>query len=62
LKIKVIDQDPADDKFIIAALEARADYIVSGDQHLLELGAYKNIKIVSPREFVEILEGKDKNR
>jgi len=57
LDLKIIKQDPTDDKYIIAAIEGKADYIVSGDQHLLELGFYENIKIISPKEFVEILEG-----
>lgn len=56
LDLKVVDKDPDDDKFIIAALEGRAEYIVSGDQHLLQLKKYEGIKIVSPKEFVEILE------
>lgn len=56
LNLKIISDDPTDDKFIIAAVEGRADYIVSGDQHLLQLGAYNEIKIVSPKEFMEILE------
>ncbi len=57
LDLKIIKQDPTDDKYIIAAIEGKADYIVSGDKHLLELGSYENIKIISPKEFVEILEG-----
>ena len=57
-KIKLIEKDPADDVFIIAAVEGQADYIVSGDKHLLELGSYQNIRIVSPGEFVEIIEAK----
>ena len=56
LNLKIISDDPTDDKFIIAAVEGRADYIVSGDQHLLQLGAYNEIKIVSPKEFMEIFE------
>jgi len=60
LDLKVIEKDPTDDKYIIAAVEGQADYIVSGDQHLLELGSYENIKIVSPKEFLEILEAQEK--
>lgn len=56
LDLKVITKDPTDNKYIIAAVEGQADYIVSADQHLLELGYYQNVKIVSPREFVKILE------
>lgn len=59
LDLNVIEKDPTDDKYIIAALEGQADYIVSGDKHLLELASYQNIRIVSPGEFVEILEEYD---
>ncbi|MBI1741600.1 putative toxin-antitoxin system toxin component, PIN family [Candidatus Acetothermia bacterium] len=37
LSIKVIEADPDDDKFLIAAIEAKADYIISGDSHLKSL-------------------------
>jgi len=56
LSLKVIKEDPHDDKFIIAAIERKADYIVSGDKHLLNLKSYQKIKIVSPRKFWEILQ------
>jgi len=59
LDLNVIEKDPTDDKYIIAALEGQADYIVSGDKHLLELASYQNIRIVSPGKFVEILEEYD---
>ena len=55
LKLRVIPEDPPDDKFIIAAVEGKADYIVTGDEHLSKLGSYKGIKIVSPVEFIRIL-------
>ena len=31
----------------------KVDFIVSGDPHLLDLKTYKNIPILTPREFVE---------
>jgi uncharacterized protein len=52
-RIDVIE-DKDDNKFIDAALEANADYIISADQHLLKLGSYKGIKIVRPVEFWNI--------
>ncbi len=55
LRIKAITEDPDDDKFIAAAIEGGADYIVSGDCHLKALSSYREIKIVSPSEFVRIL-------
>ncbi len=52
----VIKNDPKDDKFILAALEGKANYIVSGDHHLLDMKEYKGIKILNPNEFLVILE------
>ncbi|MFH1903317.1 MAG: putative toxin-antitoxin system toxin component, PIN family [Candidatus Omnitrophota bacterium] len=50
----VIKEDPADNKFLSCAWEGKADYIVSGDRHLLQLSHYKMISIITPREFVLI--------
>ena len=55
LKIEAIPEDPEDDKFIIAAVEGDADYIVSGDRHLKALKSYRRIRIVSASEFVQAL-------
>ncbi|MCL4352994.1 putative toxin-antitoxin system toxin component, PIN family [Patescibacteria group bacterium] len=52
----IIERDPNDDKFLYAAFEAHADYIVSGDDDLLDLGEYKGIKIVTPNDFAAILD------
>ncbi|HED04249.1 MAG TPA: putative toxin-antitoxin system toxin component, PIN family [Candidatus Fraserbacteria bacterium] len=56
LDLKVIAEDPDDDQVIIAAVEGSVDYIVSGDRHLRDLGAYQGIKILSPAEFARLLE------
>ena len=56
LKLHVIKRDPQDNEVLIAALEGNADYIVSGDYDLKELKSYKGIRIVSPAEFVKLLE------
>lgn len=55
IKIEAVPEDPADDKFIIAAVEGEADYVVSGDRHLRNLESYRGIRIISPSEFVRIL-------
>ena len=41
--------DPDDDFLIACALEGKAKYIISGDEHLLNLGQYRGIKILAPR-------------
>jgi putative PIN family toxin of toxin-antitoxin system len=51
--IQAVPDDPTDDKYIACALEARAEYIVSGDKHLTQLESYQNIAIVTPTFFIE---------
>lgn len=48
-------RDPDDDKFLECAVEANADYVVSGDGDLLDLGSYDGIDIVTPDEFLHRL-------
>lgn len=54
-KLHVVEEHSADDKFIECAQTANADYIVSGDKHLLKVGCYKKTQIVSVSEFIQIL-------
>ncbi|MBI2934084.1 MAG: putative toxin-antitoxin system toxin component, PIN family [Chloroflexi bacterium] len=56
LNLKVIEDDPADDKFVIAAIEKKADYVVSGDSHLKKLKTYRGVRVVSPSEFLQIIQ------
>ena len=53
--LAVIAEDPPDDRYLECAIEGEADYIVSGDQHLLELGEYQGIGILTPRAFLDVL-------
>jgi uncharacterized protein len=53
-----IISDPTDNKFFACAMETKADYIVSGDNHLLELKHYHGIQIVDAKTFVKIVKGK----
>ncbi|KPF76517.1 hypothetical protein IP88_06550 [alpha proteobacterium AAP81b] len=48
--VPVIARDPADDEVLAAALAGQADMIVSGDEHLLDLGGYRGIAIVRAGE------------
>jgi len=54
-KIQVIEADPKDDKFLEAAVAGKVDFIVSGDNHLLEIKEFREIPIISGREFLEWL-------
>jgi len=50
--IQVIRADPADDRVLEAARAFGADVIVSGDRHLLDLGAWSEIEIISPADLI----------
>lgn len=59
-RINHIKRDPADNMILECALEAKADYIISGDKkHLLSLKNFKNIPIVSAREFMDLYYNKN---
>ena len=48
-------KDPDDDKYIAAAIEGRAGFVVAGDSDLLDLKEYDGIRIVSPRVFLDLV-------
>ena len=50
-----IPADPADEKFLACAVDGMADYLVSGDRHLLDLGEYRGVPIVTLSAFLEVL-------
>lgn len=52
-KISAIKDDPSDNKFLECAISGKADYIVSGDKHLLGLKEYEGVKILTLKEFLE---------
>lgn len=56
LSLSVVKNDPTDDKYIAAALEGEAQFIVTGDNHLLKIREYRGVFIVTAREFLEALE------
>ena len=54
-KLDVIKEDSDDNKILECAVEGNADYIVSQDNHLLNLKEFRGIKIVTPEEFLDVL-------
>jgi putative PIN family toxin of toxin-antitoxin system len=52
-KIKVIKDDPDDDKFIECAVALKAEIIITGDKALRKIGEYMGIEILSPQEFLK---------
>lgn len=54
-EIKVIPQDLADNFILACAVAGKADYIVSGDRHLLDLQKFGDVRIARVQEFIQIL-------
>ena len=52
---QVVEDDPADNAIVDCAVEAKADYVVSGDRHLLRLGLAVGIPVVASSRFLEII-------
>jgi predicted nucleic acid-binding protein len=48
-------KDPDDDKYVAAALEGRAAYVVTGDRAFLALKEHLGVAIVTPRSFLDLL-------
>ena len=53
--VKNGSRDKGDNKYLECAIAANADYIISGDIHLLELKIYEGNKILSPRDYLSMV-------
>lgn len=53
---QVVREDPDDDMILNVAIDGRAEFIVSGDDHLLKLASFRGIKIISVKEMLELLD------
>ena len=51
--VAVVAADPDDDAVIACAVAAEADFIITGDPHLLPLTSYRHIRIVSPANYLD---------
>ena len=52
-KLDIIKKDPQDNKILECAIESEADFIISGDTHLLELSEFQKIKILETADFIK---------
>ena len=53
-KLDIIKADPKDNIILEAALEGKSEYIISYDNHLLNMIEFRGIKIISPVEFLNL--------
>jgi hypothetical protein len=56
-KIKIIKNDPDDDKFIECAVALKAHTIITGDREVLTIKEYMGIRILTPQKFLEKYKG-----
>jgi putative PIN family toxin of toxin-antitoxin system len=56
LAVSAVPEDPDDDALIACSLEGQAQYLVTGDQHLLGVGRYEEVQVVTPAVFWQHLE------
>ena len=54
--LKVVEEDPDNNKFIECAVALDSKIIISGDKHLKNIKKYIDIEIVSPKKFIEMYE------
>jgi putative PIN family toxin of toxin-antitoxin system len=56
VSVRGVATHPEDDLILATALSAQADYLVTGDRQLQALRTFQSVQIVSPREFVTLLD------
>jgi hypothetical protein len=54
--IKIVKNDPDDDKFIECASALKADAVITGDKEVLDVKEYMGIRILTPQQFLKIHE------
>lgn len=54
--IPTVCRDPEDDHYLAAAIDGRAEVLVTGDQDLLVLKSYEEIRMVTPFQFLAMLQ------
>ncbi len=52
--VDIIKDDPSDNKYLACAYEGEADYIISGDHHLLDIETYQGIAVVKAKAFLNV--------
>ena len=48
--------DPDDDKYIAAAIEGDAAFVVTGDRQLLAVAEHQGVRLLTPRAFLDLLD------
>ena len=51
--VQLITEDEPDNRILDCAIEAKAEVVITGDEHLRQLKTFRGIPILSPGEFLE---------
>lgn len=54
-KFKIVKADAADDTILRTAFDGKANCIASGEKHLLSLGTFRGIRILTVDEMLTLL-------
>jgi putative PIN family toxin of toxin-antitoxin system len=55
-RFSLVTADESDNRYFECAIEGGAEYIVSGDRHLLDIGVYRGIRVLTPAVFLTLLD------
>jgi len=55
-RIQIVKKDVTDNKVLECAVEGNANYVISRDNHLLDIKKYRGIKTITPERMIRILE------
>jgi putative PIN family toxin of toxin-antitoxin system len=54
--VDVVSEDETDNRYVECAVTGGAEYIVSGDPHLLNVSEYRGVRLVSPNDFIALMD------
>lgn len=57
-EVDAVRDDPENNKILVCALEAGANFIVSGDHHLTDMKVFQDIRIVNPAAFLTFMDAR----
>lgn len=55
IHLDIVEKDKDDNKIVECAVACGADFIVTGDKHLLDLKGYKRIKIITAAMLIDLV-------
>jgi uncharacterized protein len=57
--LDIVGEDPDDNRVLECAVTGEANYVVTGDRHLLKFGSIEGIPILTTRQFMDIVEAEN---